>query len=60
MQLYELTLHQLRELLDQGEITAAQRKALGITETEDIPDLTEELIQVIKRRHKPTGAKGEQ
>jgi len=35
----------------------AQRKALGITETEDIPDLTEESVQEIKRRHKPTGSK---
>ena len=35
----------------------AQRKALGISETEDIPDLTEESVQEIKRRHKPTGSK---
>jgi putative ATPase len=34
---------------------AAQRKALGITETETIPDLSEENIQDIKRRHKPSG-----
>ncbi len=34
----------------------AQRKALGITETETIPDLTEPVIQDIKRRHKPTGS----
>ena len=39
---------------------AAQRKALGITETEEIPDLSEESILEIKRRHKPTGAKSEQ
>ena len=38
----------------------AQRKALGITETEHIPDLTEEGVLEIKRRHKPTGAKGKQ
>ena len=34
---------------------AAQRKALGITKTEAIPDLSEESIQDIKRRHKPSG-----
>jgi putative ATPase len=39
---------------------AAQREALGITETEEIPDLTEESILEIKRRHKPTGAKSDQ
>jgi len=38
----------------------AQRQALGITETEEIPDLTEETILAIKRRHKPTGAKSDQ
>jgi putative ATPase len=38
----------------------AQRKALGITETEHIPDLTEEGVLEIKRRHKPTGAKSKQ
>jgi putative ATPase len=39
---------------------AAQRKALGITKTEEIPDLSEESILEIKRRHKPTGAKSNQ
>ena len=33
---------------------AAQRKALGITKTEEIPDLTQEAIIEIKRKHKPT------
>jgi putative ATPase len=32
----------------------AQRKALGITETESVPDLTEDEVTDIKRRHKPT------
>jgi hypothetical protein len=32
----------------------AQRKALGITDTESIPDLTEDEVTDIKRRHKPT------
>jgi putative ATPase len=32
----------------------AQRKALGITKTEEIPDLTQETILEIKRKHKPT------
>jgi len=32
---------------------AAQRKALGITETETIPELDEKQVQEIKRRHKP-------
>jgi putative ATPase len=39
---------------------AAQRQALGITETEEVPDLTEETILAIKRRHQPTGAKSDQ
>ena len=30
----------------------AQRKALGITSTEDVPELTEKEIQTIKTRHK--------
>jgi putative ATPase len=33
---------------------AAQRKALGITKTEEIPELTQETILDIKRKHKPT------
>ncbi len=33
---------------------AAQRKALGITRTEEIPDLTQETILEIKHKHKPT------
>jgi putative ATPase len=33
---------------------AAQRKALGITRTEEIPDLTQETVLEIKRKHKPT------
>jgi putative ATPase len=32
----------------------AQRKALGITKTEEIPELTPETILEIKRKHKPT------
>ncbi len=32
----------------------AQRKALGITRTEEIPDLTQETILEIKHKHKPT------
>jgi putative ATPase len=32
----------------------AQRKALGITKTEEIPDLTQETILEIKHKHKPT------
>jgi putative ATPase len=35
---------------------AAQRKALGITETESLPDLDDQQVQEIKRRHKPTGS----
>jgi putative ATPase len=33
---------------------AAQRKALGITKTEEVPELTQESILEIKRKHKPT------
>lgn len=33
---------------------AAQRKALGITQTEEIPELTQDTILEIKRKHKPT------
>jgi putative ATPase len=33
----------------------AQRKALGITKSEMLPELTEDTIQDIKRRHKFTG-----
>ena len=32
----------------------AQRKALGITRTEEIPELTQEAVIEIKRKHKPT------
>jgi putative ATPase len=32
----------------------AQRKALGITKTEEIPDLTQDTILEIKHKHKPT------
>ena len=35
----------------------AQRKALGITETEALPDLDDQEVQTIKRRHKPTGSR---
>ena len=31
----------------------AQRLALGITQTEDVPDLSQETIQEIKHKHKP-------
>jgi putative ATPase len=33
----------------------AQRKALGITQTQDIPELPQETIQDIKHKHKPSG-----
>jgi putative ATPase len=33
----------------------AQREALGITATEDIPDLPQETIDEIKHKHKPAG-----
>lgn len=33
----------------------AQREALGITRTEDLPDLSEETIREIKSRHRPAG-----
>lgn len=33
----------------------AQRQALGIVSSETLPDLTEEQIQDIKHRHKPSG-----
>jgi hypothetical protein len=33
---------------------AAQRKALGISKTEEIPELTQETILEIKHKHKPT------
>ncbi len=32
----------------------AQRRALGITQTKEIPDLPQETIQEIKQRHKPS------
>ena len=32
----------------------AQRKALGISKTEEIPELTEATVTELKRRHKPT------
>jgi putative ATPase len=34
---------------------AAQRQALGITQTEELPELTEEKIKEIKGRHRPSG-----
>lgn len=34
---------------------AAQRQALGITRTEELPELTEEKIKEIKGRHRPAG-----
>jgi putative ATPase len=36
---------------------AAQRKALNITETEQIPELSEDEVLEIKRRHKPASGK---
>lgn len=33
----------------------AQRAALGITDTEEVPDLSEESIKEIKSRHRPSG-----
>jgi putative ATPase len=36
----------------------AQRRALGITKTEEVPDLSQEAIIDIKRKHKPSGASG--
>jgi putative ATPase len=38
----------------------AQRKALGITETETIPDMGEKEVLEVKRRHKQSGAKSQQ
>jgi putative ATPase len=35
----------------------AQRLALGISETEDVPDLSQETIQEIKHKHKPSSSK---
>jgi putative ATPase len=32
----------------------AQRKALGISKTEEIPELTQETVLELKRKHKPT------
>ena len=37
----------------------AQRKALGITEIENIPNMSEEQISAVKRRHKPGTGKGQ-
>ncbi len=34
----------------------AQRLALGITRTEDVPDLSPQAIQDLKQKHKPSGA----
>ena len=34
----------------------AQRLALGITRTEDVPDLSQQAIQELKQKHKPSGA----
>ena len=34
----------------------AQRLALGITQTEDVPDLPQETIQEIKHKHKPSSS----
>ncbi|MBN2045529.1 MAG: AAA family ATPase [Anaerolineales bacterium] len=39
---------------------AAQQAALGITETEQLPDLDDEQVQMIKRRHKPSDGKSKQ
>lgn len=36
----------------------AQRKALGITETDYLPEMSEEEITDLKQKHKATGAKG--
>lgn len=36
----------------------AQRKALGITETQEIPDMPQESIDDIKHRHKPSARSG--
>ncbi len=33
----------------------AQRLALGITRTEDVPDLSQQAIQELKQKHKPSG-----
>ena len=33
----------------------AQRRALGITQTKEVPDLSQEAIDEIKHRHKPSG-----
>ena len=34
----------------------AQRLALGITRTEDVPDLSQQAVQELKQKHKPSGA----
>jgi putative ATPase len=43
---------EVADRLDRWRI--AQRKALGIKKTEEIPELTQETILEIKRKHKPT------
>jgi putative ATPase len=47
--------NQVAEHLDRWR--EAQRKALNITETETIPELSEASTTDIKHRHKPTGSK---
>ena len=37
----------------------AQRKALGITEVKNIPNMSEEQISAVKRHHKPDTGKGQ-
>jgi putative ATPase len=37
----------------------AQRKALGITRSENIPDMSEEEVKEIRRRHQPGGGKAQ-
>ena len=36
----------------------AQRRALGITQTEEVPDLSQDQIDEIKHKHKPSGRLG--
>jgi len=37
----------------------AQRKALGITRSENIPDMSEEEVKEIRRRHQTSGGRGQ-
>jgi len=45
---------QIEERLDRWR--EAQRRALGITQTKEVPDLSQDAIDAIRHRHKPSGA----